>query len=57
LTINPYSTEAIGDAIYQALVMPISEQKRRMKRMRDIVKNYNVYRWAAEIIKAVCELP
>jgi len=56
LIINPYSAEQTAEAIHRALLMPKAEQKRRMKKMRDVVKNYTIYRWAAEIIKAVTSL-
>ena len=56
IVINPYSAEETADAIYQSLTMPPAEQRRRMKKMRDSVKNYNVYRWAAEFIRAVTSL-
>ncbi len=56
LIINPHNTEEIGAAIYTALTMPVSEQRHRMTIMRTSVKDYNVYRWAAEFIKAVTSL-
>ena len=56
LIINPHNTEEIGAAIYTALSMPLFEQHRRMNIMRISVKDYNVYRWAAELIKAVTNL-
>ncbi|MFA5076115.1 MAG: trehalose-6-phosphate synthase [Patescibacteria group bacterium] len=56
IIINPYSAEETAEAIYQAITMPESEQHRRMKKMRDTVKNYNVYRWAAEFLKAITNL-
>lgn len=56
LVINPYNTEEVGSAIHQALTMPHHEQRQRMKKMREAVKNYNIYRWAAELLKAVAEL-
>lgn len=56
LSVNPYSAEETAEAIYQALVMPESEQRRRMKSMRSVVRDYNVYRWSAEIIKALANL-
>jgi len=56
LIINPHNTEEIGTAIYTALTMSQSEQNRRMTAMRISVKDYNVYRWAAEFIKAVTSL-
>jgi len=56
LIVNPYSADEISDAIYKAITMPVEEQQQRMKSMRDSVKNYNVYRWAAELIKALADL-
>lgn len=51
LIVNPYSAEDLADAIHRGLTMSPTEQHRRMKAMRDSVKDYNVYRWAAEIIR------
>ncbi|MDR3642718.1 MAG: trehalose-6-phosphate synthase [Candidatus Doudnabacteria bacterium] len=56
IVINPYSAEETAEAIYRALVMPAAEQHRRMKKMREAVKNYNIYRWAAEFLKAITSL-
>lgn len=56
IIVNPYSAEEGAEAIHKALTMPESEQHRRMKKMRESVKNYNIYRWAAEFIKAVASL-
>ena len=56
LVINPYSAEETSEALHVALNMPSSEQKKRMKKMRDSIKNYNIYRWSAEFIKAITSL-
>ncbi len=56
LAINPYSAEETADAIWTALTMSSIEQHRRMRNMREAVKGYNVYRWAAEFLKAVTGL-
>jgi len=56
LTINPYSAEEMAEAIHTALQMSPTEQHRRMKTMRESVKSYNVYRWSAELIKALTSL-
>lgn len=56
LVVNPYSAEETSEAIKTALVMPQTEQYKRMKKMRDSIKNYNIYRWSAEFIKAVTSL-
>ncbi len=56
LTINPYNAEKTAEAIHEALTMPASEQHRRMKKMRESVKNYNIYRWAAELLQSIVNL-
>jgi trehalose 6-phosphate synthase len=56
LLVNPYNADEIGEAINRAIIMPPSEQHVRMKTLRGRVKDYNVYRWAAEFIKEVTNL-
>ncbi len=56
LMVNPYDTEELADAIFRALEMEPSERKARMRRMRRIVKEQNVYRWAANLIGDLCEV-
>jgi len=56
LSVNPYSAEETAEALRLAFTMPESEQHRRMKQMRAAVRDYNVYRWSAEIIKALAKL-
>ena len=56
ILINPYSAEETAEALFKALSMPKTEQHRRMKAMRASVRDYNVYRWSAEIIKTLAEL-
>ncbi|MFA6526629.1 MAG: trehalose-6-phosphate synthase [Candidatus Buchananbacteria bacterium] len=56
LVINPYSAEETAAAIHEALTMPAAEQQHRMQKMRDMVKNYNIYRWAAEFLKSLSNL-
>ncbi|MBI4093923.1 trehalose-6-phosphate synthase [Candidatus Kaiserbacteria bacterium] len=56
LVVNPYSAEETSAALHTALTMGKAEQHRRMKAMRTSVSDYNVYRWAAELIKALSQL-
>lgn len=56
LVVNPYSAEESSAALYQALTMSPAEQHRRMKTLRSGVADYNVYRWAAELIKALARI-
>lgn len=54
--VNPYDTEQCADAIRFALEMDPSEKNSRMKRMRQVVKEQNVYRWASELITQLCDI-
>ena len=36
--------------MHKALLMPISEQKQRMRFMRDQIRTRNVYRWAGKML-------
>jgi alpha,alpha-trehalose-phosphate synthase [UDP-forming] len=56
LIINPYDIEQSADAIHRALQMPAEERSERMQRMRKIVRENNVYRWAASLIGEIGEL-
>ena len=50
LIINPYATEQFADAIHQALTMSDDEQRLRMRHMRSIVRENNIYNWAGRIM-------
>ncbi|MGA2720932.1 MAG: trehalose-6-phosphate synthase [Bryobacteraceae bacterium] len=50
LVVNPYDTDELAQAIHSALTMPPEEKRARMRRMRAVVKEYNVYRWAGNLI-------
>jgi trehalose 6-phosphate synthase len=40
----------MGEAMLQALTMSPEEQLQRMRRMREIVRDNNVYRWAGSML-------
>lgn len=50
LIVNPYDIEEMADAIKSALTMEASEKTERMSRMKTIVRERNVYRWAGKLI-------
>jgi len=56
LVVNPYDTEQLADAIRTALEMDAEERQARMRRMRQIVKEHNVYRWAGSLITELSEI-
>ena len=56
LLVNPYDVNQMAEMIRRALEMPGEERHARMKRMRGIVREHNVYRWAAELISELSEI-
>jgi len=50
LIINPYDVEQCATALKLALTMPLEEQQARMKSMRGLVQEFNVYRWAGRML-------
>ena len=56
IIINPYDIESIADAIYQALNMDIEEKKQRIRKMRHIVQERNIYRWTKDLISSLVRL-
>ncbi len=50
ILVNPYATDHFAEAIRQSLEMPQAERQRRMRRMRDTVRENNIYKWAADMI-------
>jgi trehalose 6-phosphate synthase len=50
LVINPYDTDASAQALHRALTMPEAEQHERMRFMRSLVREHNIYRWAGRML-------
>ena len=50
LVVNPYDMEAASAAIATALAMPLEQQGERMRAMRRLVAEFNVYRWAGRMV-------
>ncbi|MFO0215659.1 MAG: trehalose-6-phosphate synthase [Burkholderiales bacterium] len=50
LIVNPYNADQCAAALHVALTMPISEQRDRMRLMRGIVAEFNVFRWAGKML-------
>jgi trehalose 6-phosphate synthase len=47
---NPYAIDHFAEAIKTAVEMPKAESRRRMRNMRQVVRENNIYKWAADII-------
>jgi trehalose 6-phosphate synthase len=50
LIVNPYDLDQASAALASALVMSSDEQRDRMRAMRSVVSEFNVYRWAGRML-------
>jgi trehalose 6-phosphate synthase len=50
LIVNPYDAAMMSEAMLQGLTMSREEQHSRIRRMREIVADNNVYRWAGSML-------
>lgn len=56
LLVNPYDIEHTAEAIRFALEMDPEERVARMRRMRKVVREHNIYRWAGNLVAELCEV-
>jgi trehalose 6-phosphate synthase len=56
LIVNPYDIKQASEAMAAALRMPKEEQRERMRSMRRLVSEFNVYRWAGRMLVDAAEL-
>jgi trehalose-6-phosphate synthase len=56
LIVNPYDHQSVSSAIEQALLMSETEQRDRMRLMREVVRSRNVYRWAGQMLLDATQL-
>ncbi len=50
LIVNPYDADQCAAALHLALTMPADEQRDRMRLMRGLVAEFNVFRWAGRML-------
>jgi trehalose 6-phosphate synthase len=50
LIVNPYDADQCAAALHLALTMPPDEQRDRMRLMRGLVAEFNVFRWAGRML-------
>ena len=56
LLINPYDISGFARKIKEALEMPEAERRRRMKAMREVVANNNIYWWGASTVSKLISI-
>ncbi len=57
LLVNPYDVDGMAEAIRTALEMPRDERRARTARMRQTVREHNIYRWAGLLLSELALLP
>ncbi len=50
LVVNPYNIDQCAAALHLALTMHPDEQRARMRSMRNLIQEFNVYRWAGRML-------
>ncbi|MBI4051264.1 MAG: trehalose-6-phosphate synthase, partial [Elusimicrobia bacterium] len=56
LIVNPYDTEQMAEAIRYSLEMDTAEKATRMQKMRETIKEHNIYRWAGNLITELTQV-
>jgi trehalose 6-phosphate synthase len=57
LLVNPYDLDGMAEAIRAAVEMPPEERRARMTRMRQVVREHNIYRWAGLLLSELSRIP
>jgi trehalose 6-phosphate synthase len=50
LIVNPYDADQCASALHAALSMSVRSQRARMRVMRSLIHEFNVYRWAGRML-------
>jgi trehalose 6-phosphate synthase len=50
IVVNPYDNDQCAAALHMALSMRPAEQRERMRLMRRLIEDFNVYRWAGRML-------
>jgi trehalose 6-phosphate synthase len=57
ILVNPYDIDGMAEAIRAAVAMPAEERRARMARMRQAVREHNIYRWAGLLLSELERIP
>src|SRR5262245_11356288 len=53
MLVNPFAVDEMASAIHLALTMPEEERRKRMQKLRAVVAEHNIYRWAGKFLSAL----
>jgi len=55
--VNPYDVDEMAEALRTVIEMPAAERRSRMARMRQVVREHNIYRWAGHLLSELSRFP
>ena len=56
ILVNPYDSDQLSESLYQALNIPEEEVHKRMVKMREIVRENNIFRWAGKVLSNLLKI-
>jgi trehalose-6-phosphate synthase len=56
LLVNPYDADQVAEAIRFAVEMSSGERRERMQRMRESIREHNIYWWGASLITELAQI-
>jgi trehalose-6-phosphate synthase len=56
LLVNPYAIDDFAEAIRKAIEMPREEKQAKMRKLRQVAQQNNIYQWASNIIAEMANL-
>jgi trehalose 6-phosphate synthase len=57
ILVNPYDIDEMAEAIRAAIEMVPEERAARMARMRQVIREHNIYRWAGLLLSELLRIP
>ena len=54
--VNPFSADQMAEAIRDGLTMPATERRKRMRALRTVVMERNIYRWGADLMATLLQV-
>src|SRR5439155_16725067 len=57
ILVNPYDLDGMAESVRAAVEMPPEERRPRMSRMRQVVREHNIYRWAGLLLSELQRIP
>lgn len=52
ILVNPFHVQQVASAIHQACTMPITERKRRMKKLRQSIRKQDIFWWVDSFLRS-----